>query len=759
MTEIVQKLKTAIDCHQTGRLARAEQLYQEILQTEPRHVDALHLLGVLAHQTGRNQTAVEMIARAIALRPRIPEFHENLAVAHLALGHIDEAVVSCRQALAFNPDSAGALNSLGNALEAQGQAEEAARSYRRALRIEPDRAVLHFNLGNALRALGRLDEAAASYRRALAVQPEYARAHKNLGNTLTEQGRVEQAAEHFRAALRIDPTAPEVHFDLAGALADLGEVDEAAAGYRRAVELKPDYVEAHGNLASLLQDQGDFEAAEAGYRATIELQTDSVEAHHNLGMLLAEQGRLDEARDVYRRLQRIEPEQPLWRLRQAMLQPLVYASGREMDQAYQELLAGFDAFVRLGRQLDTSDLSVAAGEPPFAIQFHKHNVRPIKEAYARIFNGCFSGERPAPRTGRPRIGVVVTRGHESVFLRSLGGVLARIDPGRFEIVVVCHRAGCHRIRQGISSASVAVRPLGEPLDRAAETIRSARFDLLYYWEIGTDPTNYFLPFFRLAPVQCTSWGIQVTSAIPQVDYYLSSRLVEPEHAEEHYSERLLLAETLLSYRTRARLPRPAKKREQFGLSEANHLYVCAQQLGKFHPDFDPLLAAMLRHDPAGRIVVTGDRSGCAVEILRQRWATNMPNVADRMIMLPRQTRPDYLALVATADVLLDPPYFSGVNTTYDGLSLGKAIVTLPSEFHRGRYTLGCYRKMGFDRCVASDAQDYVDKAVRLGTEPDYRASVAQAIDETSPVLFEDTQAVTEHERLFSELIEEARCGR
>ena len=54
--------------------------------------------------------------------------------------------------------------------------------------------------------------------------------------------------------------------------------------------------------------------------------------------------------------------------------------------------------------------------------------------------------------------------------------------------------------------------------------------------------------------------------------------------------------------------------------------------------------------------------------------------------------------------------------------------------------------------MASDADDYVATAVQLGTDADYRASVAKRIRETSPVLFQDLAAVGEYERIFQELI-------
>ena len=46
-------MRAAVASHQSGDLRQAETLYRQVLNRHPRHVDAQHLLGVLAHQTGR----------------------------------------------------------------------------------------------------------------------------------------------------------------------------------------------------------------------------------------------------------------------------------------------------------------------------------------------------------------------------------------------------------------------------------------------------------------------------------------------------------------------------------------------------------------------------------------------------------------------------------------------------------------------------------------------------------------------------------
>ena len=122
------------------------------------------------------------------------------------------------------------------------------------------------------------------------------------------------------------------------------------------------------------------------------------------------------------------------------------------------------------------------------------------------------------------------------------------------------------------------------------------------------------------------------------------------------------------------------------------------------------------------ILVEDRRSRYTAEQLQARFVAHMGELAERIVFLPFQATADYLSLVAAADVLLDPLHFGGVNSTYDGFSLNQPIVTLPSSYQRGRYTLGCYKKMEILDCVATSPDHYVDIAVALGTDRRFAAT-------------------------------------
>ena len=168
---IKQSLQLAVQHHNSGELAKAEGIYQQILQTDPNQPDALHLLGVIYSQVGKHDVSVEFITKALAIEPNLAEAHSNLGLALRELGKLDEAVASYHKVLGLKPDFAEAHSNLGLALMDLGKLDEAVASYHKALAINPDYAKAHGNLGLALQDLGALEDAFASQRRSIALNP------------------------------------------------------------------------------------------------------------------------------------------------------------------------------------------------------------------------------------------------------------------------------------------------------------------------------------------------------------------------------------------------------------------------------------------------------------------------------------------------------------------------------------------------------------------------------------------------------------
>ncbi len=299
--EAATRFASAVQLHQAGRLSEAEKHYRQALAADPKHVDSLHLLGVLAHQVGHSQAAVELIGKALALNQQVPEFHYHAGLACGALGRFAEAAAHNRRAVALRPDYAEAHLNLGNALNAQGARADALASYRRALALRPSPEA-HYNIANALAEDGRGDEAIAHYRQALALRPDYAEALTNLGAALMAQGEAAEAAELHRQALALRPELATALVNLGNALRAQGRFGEAIDQYRAALGRDPNHAEAHNNLGAALLARDELAEAAACFRRALALKPGLAAASVNLARAAAGLGDLATALELAKRL-------------------------------------------------------------------------------------------------------------------------------------------------------------------------------------------------------------------------------------------------------------------------------------------------------------------------------------------------------------------------------------------------------------------------------------------------------------------------
>jgi protein O-GlcNAc transferase len=715
-------LTIALRHYQNGELQKAEEMLLELLQADKETAETLYYLGLIAHKKNRHRDAIEYLCRAITINPGQGNTHLILGDAYRSAGQIDQAIEAYRRAIHVDPSLAEAHNNLGDLYFQQNRLDEAATCFRRAIQIAPKLWPAYVNLGATHCRRNEFDEGKTCFEKAIEGAPDFAPAHVNLGHLFYNRGELNLALNCYERALEINYGSPIVHNNVGTIRYRLLEYQNAEQSFRHAISLWPEYADAHSNLANVLN----------------------------------EQGKVEEARQSYQHALRLRPSQPLLEFRLATTCPVIFPSAAEIDRYRKQLLEILGSYPARRMRVSVEELLTVGPYPPYALMYQGRDDCPIKLAYARVFRNCFDPMDAPHIVGKYRVGFVVTDGHEKIFLRSMRGVLKHLDKTLFDLSIICSNRGLGMLRGTLSDTGITLLPLLDDLPRAPHLMRAAAFDLLYYWEVGTDAANYFLPFMRLARVQCTSWGVQVTTGIPNMDAYLSSVLVEPHDAETHYSERLVRARTFLTYQYPQAFPKNGKTRMDFGFSPAQHLYLCAQQIGKFNPDFDAILAGVLRQDPHGILVITADRWGYVTRQLLKRFKRNMPDVIGRIAVLKRLSHEDYLALVAASDVILDPPYYGGVNTTYDSISLGKAVVSMPSDFHIGRYTSACFNKMGVAECVALTPDEFISLAVRLGIDAEHRSFVETKIRNANHVLFEDMESVREHERIFRELIESAR---
>lgn len=207
-----QALDLAVQHHNAGELPQAQRLYQQVLEAEPDHPVALHLLGVVASQVGQFDDAVNLMTAAIAVDPEYDEVYINLAGVHRQLGQLEAAAEHYQNFININPDIAEILLHLGNVLQDIGKLDAAAACCQKAISLNPDMAEAYNYFGAVLLKLGRTEEAATNYKKAISLNPNVYLLHFNLHTTCYGSDDMEPALLCLEDAAKLAPDDQAINF-------------------------------------------------------------------------------------------------------------------------------------------------------------------------------------------------------------------------------------------------------------------------------------------------------------------------------------------------------------------------------------------------------------------------------------------------------------------------------------------------------------------------------------------------------------------
>src|SRR5271155_3944263 len=98
----------AVQNQRAGELRLAQQLCQQLLQIEPAHADALHLLGNILLRQGKPKEAAVYYGRVLGLQPNDAQTHSNLGIALAADAKLEDAVPHFQESLRLEPKNAAA---------------------------------------------------------------------------------------------------------------------------------------------------------------------------------------------------------------------------------------------------------------------------------------------------------------------------------------------------------------------------------------------------------------------------------------------------------------------------------------------------------------------------------------------------------------------------------------------------------------------------------------------------------------------------
>ena len=403
-------IKKALTHQEAGRIQDARRLYLSVLQTEPRHPEANHGLGVLSVKQGKIDAALPFLTAALQANPREPLYWLSFAEALLLTGRTGDArtvldkgiasglsgpsVVALKRRLAHlelyqraldhhkfgrlaeaeqlytailsdDPVHVESLHMIGVLAFQTNRADLGIDLIGQAIQIKDNVAAFHSNLGNALAAAGRVADAIRSFERALELDPADPETHNGLALALQSQGQSNAAFTRLEAVLRINPNHVAAHNNIGNIFKSKGDAERAKEYYEKAVQLDPTYALAHNNIGSLLRDAGRHDEAIERYRQALSLAPDFAEAHYNLATTLMD---VNNTEDALAHLERAIEIQPVFPDAQFSLGNYHERQGN-LDEALRRYKSVIDAGIKTANaHNNTGAILLESGKPHQAME-------------------------------------------------------------------------------------------------------------------------------------------------------------------------------------------------------------------------------------------------------------------------------------------------------------------------------------------------------------------------------------------------------
>ncbi|MFN6571512.1 O-linked N-acetylglucosamine transferase, SPINDLY family protein [Dendronalium sp. ChiSLP03b] len=542
---------------------------------------------------------------------------------------------------------------------------------------------------------------------------------------------------------------------------------EAIAQYKNLLEISLGDVEIYWRLShcyrqlNLLNEY--FQALQQG----IQLYPTDARLHFTLIIDLRRYGRIEEAIYSAENAAKCLPDDYTFQLLKYLTIPSVYDNQEEIHFYRQRFVEGLQDLIQQ-TSLKTSEErnSALAGIgrlTNFYLSYQAQNDIDLQRQYGKLVHEIMAANFPqwlAPLSipklqpnQKIRIGYVSHYLHCYSGTLWLTGWLRYCDRQNFEIY--CYYIGNEPdpVTQQFQEYSDVFHHIPYNLPAVCEQIIADKLHILVFPEIGMNPQTMQMAGLRLAPVQCVAWGHPVTTGLPTIDYFISSQLMEPENAQEHYSEKLIRLPNIGVSYPKPYIPPVVKTRSDFQLSDDAVIYLSCQAPFKYLPQYDFIFAEIARRVPQAKFVFL--RGSLLQPRLKRAFAAIGLNYEDYCVFLSIPERLDYLMINLLSDVYLDTFTWSGGNTSLEAITCNLPIVTCRGEFMRGLHSYSFLKMLRVTDTIAENEAEYIEIAVKLGLDPVWRRDISQRMSQRHDRLFDDKTCVEGLEAFYKQVVRES----
>ncbi len=725
-------------------------------------VDAYWYRSALVYyHTRQYSLTTNALNAALNINDRVADYHYLMALTFERENNWELAVQAYNKTLELDDNYSAAYSNIGNLFYRIGELTKAQDCYEKAIEITPNSYVDHINLGNVLLAKQELSAAENIYQKALAIAPERSEATKNLEL-------VKYLAGH--------PQRPIIY--TGNFFFKNHHYSRAIQEYEKLVGSKVEDANYYTNFSQIYLRSKDYEKA-------LSILNDGIKYHPgNSGLYLGKIWLLLDARPIQETLKFTElaaeifPECLSFKLELMRLMPIVYKNQEEITyyrDKYINFLEEINQNIFLESEESKKDALKSIGlRTNFYLQYQGYNDLILQRKYGDLVGKIMRANYPQwleplpvpdlTEDGKIRVGYLSANIRAHTVAKLFFGWLKYSRREEFEIY--CYATDIDKISDVYTemyrreSDYFYQYDLSYKLEEICQLILKDKLHILVFLDIGMDARTGQLAGLRLAPIQCVTWGHPVTTGLSTVDYFISSELMEPEYFEEHYSEKVVRLPNLSIAYAFPNLPPVTEKRSKFNLAEDKIVYLSCQSLFKYLPKNDRIFSEIARRVPNCQLAFISHPSSYVTEVFKQRLEQVFQDVGlnwqDYVVILPKLNQMQYFQVNLLADIYLDNVGWSGGNTTLEAVACGLPIVTFPGELMRCRHSYAILKMLGVEETIASSVEEYINIAVRLGLDPQWREEVRQKVSANKYKVFDDRTTVEALENFYRSVVENGR---
>ena len=251
-------LQRATKHYKDGKLDKAKELCEQLLDRHPTYVGALYQLGMVYIDKRAYARALPCMVQAAMYDPKDYKIRVNLAGIYLKLKANEVAAETYKEALALDPTVPETHYNLGKIYYEKREYELAQQSLAEAFRLRPSHVMARYYEGRCLENMGLLADAATAYHEVLELDPENQSAILSLGDFPDQFIKVDVMAvldRMIKKRGRRGRPSISLPFARARALDKLGRHDEAFAAVveaNRAFTKTADYAPKPGKEEEVL---------------------------------------------------------------------------------------------------------------------------------------------------------------------------------------------------------------------------------------------------------------------------------------------------------------------------------------------------------------------------------------------------------------------------------------------------------------------------------------------------------------------------